>query len=98
MPRPNDHRRSLALAVSLGLAIALMPACDECDGDLDCPSTQVCSGGVCERFVCAHDRDCPPGQACGANRCRTSPTAGNDAETPDGGPDAFVLGGVSPRG
>ena len=69
---------------SIVLVAALTLGCGECDNDFNCPGTDICSDGSCERFVCKVSVDCPPGRTCKDNSCkvRTSPPAVPDSVPP----------------
>lgn len=47
-----------------------------CSSGADCPSDQVCSGGVCitPGETCTSDADCPEGQACDGGECVSTET------------------------
>lgn len=61
---------ALRHALLLLLLNATLPGCDECERDIDCPNTKVCSDGQCEASVCRRDDECPPDRTCEKNRCR----------------------------
>lgn len=75
--------------------MALTLGCAECEGDFDCPGTQLCNteAGECEAFVCKRAQDCPPGHGCSENRCSEKAPPSEAPPTPD----ALVLTpGASP--
>lgn len=72
--------------LALLFACAPLTGCGECDRDIDCPNTQLCSDGQCADAVCRRDQECPPDRRCQANRCRPVEPA---APPPPG--DAIVL-------
>lgn len=84
------------------LALALLAGCEDgplkvgglCQGNADCPPSQVCVGGFCSA-TCATDSDCPSGQICRDNVCLKACAQHTECE-PGTSDRACVEGGCEP--